>query len=70
MIKRVEKQLQWFMQKGINMESWDDLQDNAWTNNTSKLVHHTTNAVCVFVCVRAVCVGGRVHQGRTSKIGG
>lgn len=38
MIKRGVKRLQWSEHKGINMESWNDLQDNVWTNNTSKVV--------------------------------
>lgn len=34
------------------MESWNDLQDNAWTNNTSKtgVTSHYKQSVCV--CVR------------------
>lgn len=57
MIKRGEEQLQWSMQKGINMESWNDLQDNAWTNNTSKVgvTSHYKHSACPCVCECVWC---------------
>lgn len=53
MIKRGEEQLQWSVQKGINTESWNDLQDNYPTNNTSKAGVTSHNKHSVFP--RAVC---------------